>query len=920
VFVVEPRGATPTAQAHPFDLGREWPIRVRLVPVGSWHTVSLEVHHIAVDGGSLDILLADLAAAYGGEALAEPGLSYAELLSREAPGVADTAWWAERLEGYRPLRLPTDRPRPADRSGRGSGFDLWVEPADYAGLLERAADLGVTPFTLLFTASTVMLANAAGADDLVVATPVTRRAHVASGLVGHFTQAMPLRTVLRDDETLADLARKTQRSIAEGLAHPNVDTAALAVSLGDGADLRRVEIAVQNEPDLEAIGSFPVRIEDPPPTSVDVDLQVTFFRPAEAGPMRVRVGYDADLFDPETAEGFGRRLLDVLRTVVSEPDSGWRESGPPESAPTDANDADPVAAEAVLPAGAQPTASGTNGPEQDGRLAALTAAVWREVLDADVPIKPDSDFFALGGNSFSAVQVALALRSATGQDVPVSVVFQNPQLTAFVAWWGANREPLAAPEAGNPTRPPNPLIPRADRSGRLPLSRAQRRLWMVEQGSSRGHEYEMAVGWLLPDTQVAAVRRAVGKLVEVHEILRTGYLVDDVGPVQRILADWRPQPLAFDDPDTDAATLARRMITRLRSAAGFDLTDGAPPLAIAVGRSAQGTVLVLNAHHICLDGVSIAVLTADMAAAIADRPLSIPDRQYADFAVWEAGRRADADATELEAWRADLSGAEAVRLPHGGSADVAPAHLEAEVKGRLIGLLRQSGVASGGTVFSGLLAAYALALFGVTGRTDIVVGTDAANRTVPGTEQMLGFFVNELALRLRLAPGQQLRDVLAEAIRVASAGLARQEVPFDSIVAAVNPVRDGDRIPLVSVKLILPNAPSADASEVSLLTDVDPSTSAEADAVLVLESSAADDDLRGSLEYAGGVTEATARWLLELFDLGLRALVEEPELTVEQFGERVAELSRGRLRSQRRLTRSPDLVALANRATPAQER
>lgn len=166
---------------------------------------------------------------------------------------------------------------------------------------------------------------------------------------------------------------------------------------------------------------------------------------------------------------------------------------------------------------------------------------------------------------------------------------------------------------------------------------------------------------------------------------------------------------------------------------------------------------------------------------------------------------------------------------------------------------------------------------------------------------MVGFFVNQLPLRIRLAPAQAMREVLAESVRVTAAGLSRQEVPFDAIVAAVNPARDGGRTPLIAVKLVLQNVAAAEAAGVATLGDIDPHASEKADALLAWEPRAGDEGLDGYLEFAGGVSEETARWLLALVDLGLSALATEPDLTVGQFGSRVADLSRSRLRSQRRL-------------------
>lgn len=553
-------------------------------------------------------------------------------------------------------------------------------------------------------------------------------------------------------------------------------------------------------------------------------------------------------------------------------------------------------AAAAAAAGAIVAAKTAAGPES-GEVISRVSQVWASVLGVD-QVLADDDFFALGGHSLLAAQCTAMLAADFGVSVSVAALFKHPRLLDFCSWWAGyllDAEPQAE------------ALPVADRSSRLLLSRAQLRLWIAEQANEPGHDYDIGLGWLAPDATVPAVQAALAEVVAAHEILRTGYSADADGPYQRVHDGWRPDVHRDDQASATGRSLASRLLGHLRGRP-FDLTSGMPPLEAAAGQSADGTVLVLNVHHIALDGTSVPLLTAALADALAGRSQRVPDRQYADFASWEA-RSGSAWYTEgLAYWLGALEGASALRLPPvdlSKVVQVRPAgRCEGTLAADLIARLSSRASQAGGTLFAGLLAAFAAATHCLTQQEDLVIGTDAANRMVPGTGEIIGFFVNLLPLRLRVAPDQALDTLLRHASEATIAGLIRQHVPFDAIVEKINPPRTPGRTPLIRAKLVLQGANAAQRAEIAELPDIDPQPSAKFDLLMAWEP--VQEGLSGALEFASdAVTPAVAQWFFNAFICSVRAIADEPALTVAELGGRIAADAQSRLRAGRVLRRSP---------------
>ncbi|MBB4636056.1 non-ribosomal peptide synthetase [Longimicrobium terrae] len=400
-----------------------------------------------------------------------------------------------------------------------------------------------------------------------------------------------------------------------------------------------------------------------------------------------------------------------------------------------------------------------------------------------------------------------------------------------------------------------------------PLSFSQQRLWFLEALEDMGGTYHIPMRLYLRGTlDVAALRRALDRIVARHEVLRTTFGEVDGKPVQRISA---PARFALAEHDVRAAPDPRAALdalVRQDAEARFDLAAG-PLIRGALVRVADDEhALLITVHHIVSDGWSMGVFGGELSALYeafstgAADPLPALPTQYADYAAWQR-RRVEGELLERQAgfWERTLAGApELLELPadhprparqdYAGGA--VPLELDAELSAALRALSRRNGT----TLFMTLLAGWAIVLSRLSGQDDVVVGTPTAGRDRREIEGLIGFFVHTLALRVELSGAPTVAEVLAQVRTRALEAQQNQDIPFEQVVERVRPVRSLAYTPLFQVMFAWQNALGDGLSLPGLQTgevDVDARSSAKFDLSLTLWED--DGRITGSLEYAAAL-------------------------------------------------------------------
>ena len=550
-----------------------------------------------------------------------------------------------------------------------------------------------------------------------------------------------------------------------------------------------------------------------------------------------------------------------------------------------------------------------------GEVERSVAAIWVELLKVERVGRQDH-FFELGGHSLLAVQLISRLREQRGVEVALAQLFAQPVLAEFArAMAGAELSVL-------------PDLKPADRSGPLPLSFAQQRLWFLAQLDERaGAAYHIPGGVRLRGVlDRAALEGALARIVERHEALRTVFEQVDGEAVQVIGPAHGSLHLIEQDLSQVAASEREAALAELAGAeasAPFDLQTGPLIRARLIGLSAEEHVLLVTMHHIVSDGWSMGVLIDEFSRLYtafsqgeAD-PLPALAVQYADYALWQRQWLSGAVLQgQLEYWMGHLEGAPTVlELPtdharpavqdfRGASVGF---HLDEELTRGLKALSQRQGT----TLFMTLLASWAVLLGRLSNQDDIVIGTPNANRSRREIEGLIGLFVNTQALRIRLKGAGEAHDAteandtgdtsdtsdtsaapaarwlrveeLLRQVKQSAIGAQRhQDLPFEQVVEALNPERSLSHSPVFQVMFAWQNAPEGTLSLPGLELGAMGSVSDTAKFDLDVSLQEAGPQIVGALTYATALFEgATIERYLQHWQVLLRAMVADASVRVD---------------------------------------
>jgi hypothetical protein len=251
----------------------------------------------------------------------------------------------------------------------------------------------------------------------------------------------------------------------------------------------------------------------------------------------------------------------------------------------------------------------------------------------------------------------------------------------------------------------------------------------------------------------------------------------------------------------------------------FDLARGPLLRARLLRLAEEEHVCLLTMHHIVSDGWSMGVLVREVGALYEafsrgeESPLTELPIQYADYAVWQRNwLQGEVLAEEMRYWREQLGGELPVlELPtdyarpgvqsfRGGKYNLVVAP---ETLGALKSMSRDEGV----TLFMLLVAAFQTLRYRYSGQADLIVGTPIANRNRGETEQLIGFFVNTLAIRTDLSGNPTFRQLLRRVKEVMLGAYTHQDVPFEKVVEELQPERSMNQHPIFQILMTLQNAP-----------------------------------------------------------------------------------------------------------------
>jgi amino acid adenylation domain-containing protein len=434
---------------------------------------------------------------------------------------------------------------------------------------------------------------------------------------------------------------------------------------------------------------------------------------------------------------------------------------------------------------------------------------WQELLRVE-KIGIHDNFFELGGHSILAMQVISSIRNELKCEVSIRELFIHPTISAL------------AENILNSTRKEELLatVERRRRPKHIPLSFSQQRLWFIDKLEGSVQYHIPAVLKLKGKLDKEALQYALQTIVERHEVLRTIFLEHDEQGYQHVMdkQEWQLR-FVYEASFRDNLPHLQQYVEQLISTP-FDLSKDYMLRAELIALTEEEHILVVTMHHIASDAWSLSLVMKELtelyAAYTEKRNMELAELpvQYADYALWQndylKGKVLD---KKLGYWKEKLAGVAPLRLPvdymrpavQSTKGAMAAFFVEKDLAEQLHLVARQQGA----TLFMTLLAAFKVFLFHYSGQNDICVGTPVSGRRQTELENLVGFFVNTLALRSNVSDKASFNELLQQVKETLLEAHDNQDVPFEKVVEAVVQERDRSRNPLFQVMFVLQNNPHA---------------------------------------------------------------------------------------------------------------
>jgi amino acid adenylation domain-containing protein len=524
----------------------------------------------------------------------------------------------------------------------------------------------------------------------------------------------------------------------------------------------------------------------------------------------------------------------------------------------------------------------------EGELEQHLADLWATALGVPRVGRFDN-FFDLGGHSLLVTQLIAQTRESLGLRVAVRDLFENQTIERFAA--AVSQQGLTADVVPATTRDSQPTPA---------LSAAQRRLWFLHQLMGPNAVFNIPIALeIRGNLDRSRLIEAIDRLVARHDSLRTRFQEIDGEPLQ-IVDLIRTIRVSEEEATTEAEL---QSLCRRERRATFDLSDGPLCRFCLILMSAPASldrklhVLHITLHHIIADGQSVVILLRELFAHYnrTDEELTIAalPLKYRDFIEWQNGTEQKQQwAPQVDYWRETLAGLPPelelpLNFPRPQQQTFAGATRKIRIGPQTCQHLKRLSHEQNATLFMTLISAFALLLGRHARQWDFAIGTPVSHRELPGTQQLIGLFLNSLVLRFRLDLTQSFVSLLRSTRQTAIGAYRHQDVPFETLVEQLRPERSASRTPFFQVSFSLVEYPlkgeSLQGVDVALLDPEENEGVSHYDITFNLAEAGA--QIIGTMEFNTDLFESrTIERLLEHYRLLLEAVVAEPDKALGEVG------------------------------------
>ncbi len=504
------------------------------------------------------------------------------------------------------------------------------------------------------------------------------------------------------------------------------------------------------------------------------------------------------------------------------------------------------------------------------------AMIWSEILGVE-KIGINDNFFELGGHSLRATTLASKIFKVVGVEIEVGQIFKTPTIKGLADYIKSTEKSIYSE------------IVRVEESRYYELSSAQKRIFILYQIDENSISYNMPGAMIIEgNLDIERMESAFKELISRHEILRTSFKIVEGKSVQRVdeNVEFKIEEIVLEN-----STIRELMKDFVRP---FDLSK-APLLRVGVTKVLDKHVMLFDMHHIISDGRSINILTREVASLYEGNELPELRIQYKDFSAWQNDLfNSEKIKIQEEYWLnifADDAEENAVPVLNLPTDFARPAimtykgdQLNFELEEELTAKLNKVAKEQGATMYMVLLAAYNILLSKYSGQEDIIVGSPIAGRPHVDLDNIIGMFVNTLAMRNYPRGDKLFVEFLADVKARALKAYENQDYQFEMLVEKFELERNINRNPLFDVMFVLQNMEYDEylLDELKFTPVEIYNDAAKFDLTLRAEEVA--DKIKFSLGYSTDLfKKSTVKRMVEHFQQILRIFVAEPKVQIAEI-------------------------------------
>ncbi|MCQ6335105.1 MULTISPECIES: non-ribosomal peptide synthetase [Bacillus cereus group] len=429
--------------------------------------------------------------------------------------------------------------------------------------------------------------------------------------------------------------------------------------------------------------------------------------------------------------------------------------------------------------------------------------IWGDVLQKDTEaISIEEDFFTIGGHSLLTVQLINRIET----QLYVKLTFKDLYKYRTIQTCSACIDQLRPIEHNN-------SVMRVPDQGNYPLSHAQQRLWFLYKKHPEYRTYDIPIQvHIEPGIQAILLKQALEEMMKRHDIFRTRFIEKDGEPMQCIQEEMNLMVAEVDIQHIEKQQQEQYRLTTIQEMdhTAFNLEQGPLLRSILFTEKMECSWLYINFHHIIMDEWSLQRFLQELFVICEELsehriiPPTKPAIRYIDYVAWQ-NKQLAAGIWEQEKgyWKQELQDTPlSLALPFDNVRPSLASHrgdiFSTKLNQTDVSGLKQLAQQEQISLYMLLFSAYIHFLQQISGQQDLVVGTPVTGRQHEAFENVQGFFVNTVAIRVHTAGASTMEALCKKVKEKCLLAFQHQSYPFDRIIKDVNPERGEHVNPIFS--------------------------------------------------------------------------------------------------------------------------